>query len=227
MENGKQLVHTSRIVVDERFQVRARTDDATVERYANAMKAGSTFPPIKLAQIGSSLVLIDGFHRLRAGIADAEGFVEAVVVAATQREARWLAAEANAQHGLPLKPNEIREAFRAYVRARKHTGKSYREMSKDFLGGVKPHNTIIRWMHKDFPEIARKIGGDEGRATGGLQEHEAEWTPMAAAIEGLSSVRAAFAGITDAQDRGAVLVEMTAMLTELLRELEGWTPPDF
>jgi len=110
----------SRLVRNPNLQVRRKLDQATINRYVEVLKAGNEMPPIKVAIINEAPVLIDGWHRVAAmeqlGLRDAE----AIVQQATEKEAFWLAAKANLEHGLPLKKSELREVFRAYVKARQH-----------------------------------------------------------------------------------------------------------
>ena len=126
------------LVRDRSFQVRAGLDRATVTRYANVLKAGITMPPIRVAVVDGAAVVVDGWHRLAAVELLGGTTIEAVVVEASERDARWMAAQANLQHGRPLKSVEVREAFRFYIRARKHRAggrlRSYREIAQD-LGG--------------------------------------------------------------------------------------------
>lgn len=77
-------------------------------------------PPLTVARVGPRLVLVGGWHRLAA--LEAEGIHEAEVqmVEAREEELPWLAAKENLSHGLPLKGPEVREAFRAYVRAKQY-----------------------------------------------------------------------------------------------------------
>jgi ParB-like chromosome segregation protein Spo0J len=82
-----------KLVEDFNFYPRHSVDSTTVSHYADAMKAGAVFPPIRVD--AKSLRVIDGFHRLaahrRAGIneilvsleetADEADFFERAIVA--------------------------------------------------------------------------------------------------------------------------------------------------
>jgi hypothetical protein len=214
----------------ERYQIRAKLDPGTVARYANGYAAGAGLPPVTVAQVGKALVLVDGWHRVAALERLGRGEVGAVVIPATDREARWLAAHANLTHGLPLKNKEIREVFRAYIRARQHLDgrggtKSYRVIAQD-LGGVKAYTTIRNWMQKDFREIAKRMEGDE-RFTGdggpGGPGPSAVFT--ATAGQHLDNALAAFRGIEDPVERGQIIEQMERALEEMKEG--GYSRPDF
>ena len=81
------------------LQTRVALDERTVQEYADAMRDGDNFPPVKVFMDGSRCWLADGFHRVeaatRAGrtVIDADtakgGFIDAL---------RW-ALGCNAKHG--------------------------------------------------------------------------------------------------------------------------------
>lgn len=157
-------VDLSDIVRDARYQVRTKLQAATVRAYANAMKAGAAFPPITLARLGGALVLLDGFHRVKAAEVAGVTHLRAVVVSCSPEEAAWRAAEANLSHGLPLSRAALRGAFRAFMRARmyrqgKHGLLSLRDIALR-LGGTIHHETVRRWMQRDYPGIARRYAGE-------------------------------------------------------------------
>jgi hypothetical protein len=142
-------------------------------------------PPIKVALIEDARVVVDGWHRLAALEKIGRYEVEGEIVKATAREALWLAAQANLEHGLPLKSPEIRAAFRAYIRAQQHRGprgnlKSYRQIAQE-LGGVRRYTTIRNWMKKDFRKIFDAMGGADPlgatrRSHSGLRHDREEGT---------------------------------------------------
>ena len=63
-----ELVLISNIHFDELYQARSGVNPKQVTAYANSMKNGHKFPPVKLAWIDEkkSLTVIDGWHRLNA-----------------------------------------------------------------------------------------------------------------------------------------------------------------
>lgn len=171
------------IIANDELQVRHKLDLGTVDRYCKAMNAGASFPPPLVARVGGTeaLLLIDGFHRLHAmrnAFRPPDELEVELVAVRTMAEARWLAAKANLRHGLQLKKSELRDAFRAYVRAKEHrdrrTGalRTYRDIAADL---ERPVSTIHRWMEKDFPRVFRQMGGfGSENAKGGFHELPAE-----------------------------------------------------
>ncbi len=221
-------VAISDLVLLSEMQVRTKIDLGTVKRYAQAMAAGNQFPPILVGAHGDALLLLDGFHRVRACRSRGERHIAAEVrKVATLEEARWIAARANLTHGLPYKLSERRRTFKVYVGASQHRQggrsreplKSYRQMSADL--GV-PHTTLRNWMRKDFPSVFAAIGGiDEGFVSpGGLADNEPLSARMARqAGDALDSATAAITGVTDPRDR-AWLLEKVEALKNALRETD-------
>lgn len=156
------LIDFDEITIDRRYQVRNRTDHHTVKAYANAMQAGSEFPPIQLAEIGGRLFLIDGFHRYDAARSIGRTWFDAVVTRMTERDALKASALANLTHGLQLTKAERLNAFKQFIKGGGHVKargrlKSYREIASE-LHGIGGHTTIRNWMMKHFPRIARALG---------------------------------------------------------------------
>ncbi len=217
-------VKINQIVREASFQVRNRIDPATVKRYADLMKAGTTLAPIKLARVDGMLLLVDGWHRLQAHESLGRGWTHAEIVESNRQNAQWLAASANLAHGLQLKPSEYRNVFCAYMTTRQHVYgrgrmQSYREIGVA-LG--RPHTTIRNWMLKDFPEIASKMGSDEQPETGGLRTEITPEVPKAE--EYLSLLIQLFQSSADPEFRGSVI----GLARETLADMEasgGWNEP--
>lgn len=228
-EVSTSRVTLSRLIKDPNLQVRKRLDQVTINRYADVYKADNEMPPIKVALVDGKPFLIDGWHRVAAmeliGIREAQ----AIVVKASEKDARWMAARANLEHGLPLKKSEMREVFRAYVKAAQHRKsrteyKSYREMQKDLNI---PYTTIRNWMIKDFRHIAARIGGDEDfKGKGGLQDRFPLSGIHEAAMQGLAEVFKGFQSSADPSFRGELIARMDELLAEM-RRAGNWERPDF
>lgn len=152
-----QRVPIHDILRDDTLQVRQRVDPRTIQKYAEAMRADAEFPPVTLAHIDGSLYLVDGWHRVAATLANNQYLIWADVSEMTFDEARWYAAKANTEHGLPLKAKELREVFRAFIDTRQHVqGQKlmpYREIAKR-IG--KPFSTTRNWMKADYPRLFEK-----------------------------------------------------------------------
>ncbi|WP_449101938.1 hypothetical protein [Pseudomonas extremaustralis] len=203
------------------FQVRSKLCLHTVQRYATAIKAGQVLPPLQVALVNGVPCLVDGYHRAEAleflGCVEAE----AVITESTRDEAQWMAANANLTHGLPLKPRELREVFKVYMRTgryKKGRGqwKSYREIAQD-LG--RPHTTIRLWMEKDFKKLFNEYGDANRRAKGDDSVRPPPPPGDAkAAIDHLDAVRYAFEGTACPEARETIRVYLKALSDDLLAD---------
>ncbi|WP_157934151.1 ParB N-terminal domain-containing protein [Microvirga ossetica] len=150
-----KTITLSHLIRDPKFQVRRRLHQPAINRYIDVLKTGNAMPPIQIVYMNGAPVLIDGWHRVEAMGQLGRVEVEATVLEATEKEAYWLAAKANMEHGVSYKKSELREVFRAYVEAGQHKKsknrfKSYREMQSDLSipvnGGSKvDHGAAQNW----------------------------------------------------------------------------------
>ncbi|RDI60876.1 ParB N-terminal domain-containing protein [Microvirga subterranea] len=221
-------VDISQLVRDQAYQVRNKLDKVTIKRYAEVYRSGKTIDPVRVSLVNGVLILVDGWHRVAAleliGIPRAD----AIITENTEAEALWIAAKANLEHGLALKAAEFRSVFRAYIRARQHIKgknnyKSYREIGLD-IG--RRHTTIRNWMIKDFPKIARKMGGtDEFKGKG-----EPEWFSGSdhrePAIRGLDKVYQTFQAMADPEARGSVISHAEQVI-QAMKASSNWTLPKY
>jgi len=84
-----------------------------VEEYKEAMEAGEQFPPIVVWDRNGHYWLIDGMHRLLASKRLGKETIKAEVVELeNELEARILAIEKNASHGIPLDREEKKQLTR-------------------------------------------------------------------------------------------------------------------
>lgn len=220
MSSEVRTLSINAIARDALFQVRKKMLPQTVEAYRLVYRSGRAMPPVKVALIEGVHVLIDGWHRMAALELNGADAVQAVVIEMTREEARWQAAAANLEHGVPLTPTEKREVFRVYVRTKQHQGKrrgqykSYREMGVE-LGH--PHTTVRSWMLKDFPKIARSIGGNDSFAPGGLPDRPTTTHAIGTSTDALGQLVGAFQGTSDPQERGAII----DMIEDALKRMRG------
>ena len=89
-------------LVTEGIQTRDGLAKAVVKDYAEALKAGTKFPPVTVVQdnVTGQLYLVDGYHRKDAAILAGLATIEAEVTEGTFTDAVRLAIKANAAHGL-------------------------------------------------------------------------------------------------------------------------------
>lgn len=89
------------------IQTRAETDAATVAEYAERMRDGAKFPPVRVFcdAKANALWLADGIHRVKAAEADGYKVVKAEVTAGTKTDALRFALLANVTHGKAANTN--------------------------------------------------------------------------------------------------------------------------
>ncbi|MFY9479824.1 MAG: hypothetical protein WAQ08_19465 [Aquabacterium sp.] len=220
------------------LQVRKKLDAGAISRYRDMTKAGKVPPPIKVAEVKKAGViqhyLVDGWHRWEAGavvtghdvdgnpVMDLHGMpgpggtlVKVLCAPMSMKDATWEAAQANLDHGVPLKSTELVAVFKAFVRAGKHRTRkgyrSYREMGT-VLGIAK--STLGRWMHKHFPKIAANIGGNDGAAPGGLRDAPELPSPADEVVSEVKRIRAIALSLPPGEKR-----RVSDALQELLADL--------
>ena len=108
----------------------AGTDLGTVADYADAMKAGATFPPIIVYHDGETYWPADGFHRIAAARKINAMTILAEVREGGQRDAMLFAVGANATHGLPRSQKDKRNAVETLLRDPEWNKWSDREIAK-------------------------------------------------------------------------------------------------
>lgn len=231
---AEQYVPLDSIIKHRPFQIRKKLDAVAVRRYGEMTRAGKVAPPIKVGLIDGRRYLLDGWHRMEAGALTMDGDNVLVLIAdMTDKQARWVAADANTGHGVPLKPAEMRGLMGAFIKSGQNklangAPMSYREMG-EALG--KPHTTIRNWVKQDFPRLFRKLGTDRhGNLSPGMppsaftsldqerinQAHEAART-----LQQIGDV------LTTAESRGDLMLILEATLQALKDSGKPISIPDF
>jgi hypothetical protein len=119
-----ESLHLHRIQLDQATQPRVETDQETIDRYAERLRAGDGFPPIVVFFDGKAYWLADGFHRVLAHIAEERKTILADVRPGTKRDAIFYALQANAMHGKDRTPEDKRRSIRIILLDR-HWRKEY------------------------------------------------------------------------------------------------------
>jgi hypothetical protein len=209
------------------FQIRGKLCQATVNRYAAAIKAGQQLPPLSVALVDGVPCLVDGYHRAAALELLGNTSAEAVVTTTTKPDARWMGAKANMQHGLPLKSKALREVFRVFIQTgqhRKGRGKlaSYREIGQE-IG--RSHVTIRNWMAQDFPGLFKEYGQElsNGKGEDAMPEKEQPPADAKPALERLAQVRRDFQATSCPYAREAIRQALHELKEELLKD---WQEPE-
>ena len=222
--DGTVTISIEDILRDKKFQGRRRLDKSTLVKYSEIYKRGGTLPPITLAKVKKTYVLVDGWHRVKALEHIERGTVEAVVLDVSAKEAYKLAIQANLNHGLPLKSSDIRLLFKMFMGSSQHRDKdrfkSSREIAEE-LGNRCHFNTILTWMKKDFPFIynSRYTGEKRGMKKSKLHEagavSEEDNTFLGITHDALRRALLTFHSIDDEAEKGIVIQQVEAMLNEM------------
>jgi ParB-like chromosome segregation protein Spo0J len=222
----------TRIILERRFQVRVKMDANTVEKYRKAIDAGIEMPPVEVAQVKGTLILVDGWHRLTAAKLAGKQRINANVIEASEAEAAWLAVQANLKHGLPLKSADVCRAFQLYVKARKHRDakgrlKPYRTIAME-LGGQPSHVTVMRWMKRHFPKIAMQYAGTDAPGSGGLREPRRLRIDFhRLAHEMVDQIETAYLGIEEDSEKRFLKEKLERLLKRITDDSASWEDDEF
>ena len=96
-----KVLKFSQIRIDGGTQMRVSINQDKVSEYAETMREGGKFPPIKATFDGTVYWLYDGFHRYFASQAAGATTIEVDYKPGTMEDAQDLALSANGGHGLP------------------------------------------------------------------------------------------------------------------------------
>ena len=121
------------IRIDGDTQPREELDQEMVVEYAELMRDGIKFPPVKVFFDGSNYWLVDGFHRYFATKSNGSVSIEAEIKEGTQREAQLQSMTANStQRG---KPPTAKDKRRSAIR-----------MIRDAEWGELSNTKIAEWI---------------------------------------------------------------------------------
>lgn len=97
------IVKLDEVLLDEELYPRRKESWVTAYGYSQAMKAGSKFPPIVVANHKGKKYLIDGWHRMQAYRKNGVEYADAEVFKAKDRTEMYIeAVRRNATHGRPF-----------------------------------------------------------------------------------------------------------------------------
>lgn len=101
------LIKIVEIELDTNIYPRLQVGWLTAFQYAQAMRAGSVFPPILLGKLKHKLFLVDGWHRLQAMKMLHEEYIRATVKKYESKREMFLdAVKLNIVHGRPISQQE-------------------------------------------------------------------------------------------------------------------------
>lgn len=106
------IIKLDELTLDPRLQPRARLDEQLVQEYADAMRRGDVFPPLRVIINATDAWLVDGWHRV--GAARQLGLAELPVQLkrGTFEEAEDASFTVNRDHGLRRTHADVQNAIR-------------------------------------------------------------------------------------------------------------------
>lgn len=125
-------------------QIRLGMSQDTIDGYAEAMRAGSKFPPVVVFFDGVDYWLADGFQRTLATLQASLKTIEADVRAGTQRDAVLHACGANAEHGLRRTNEDKRRAVETLLTDEEWMKWSDREIARQ----CNVHHQMVATLRK-------------------------------------------------------------------------------
>lgn len=143
------IVDLDKIVASPEAQSRERLDDDVVSRYAEAMRAGDSFPSPIVFFDGAVNWLADGFHRVAARRLAGIASIPCDVRKGGKREAILHSVGANATHGLPRTNADKRRAVEMLLRDAEWGAKSDRwiaekaAVSGPFVAKLRPSGANV------------------------------------------------------------------------------------
>lgn len=118
------------ITIDGGTQQREKINTEMVDEYAEAMRCGAKFPPVKIFFDGVHHWLADGFHRYHACSAAEIPDISADVTPGTQRDALLYSTGANGAHGMRPTNSDKRKSVFVMLRDKEWSAWSDRAIAK-------------------------------------------------------------------------------------------------
>lgn len=141
-------INIQTIRIDGGTQGRVTLNNAAVTEYAEAIKAGATFPPVVVFFDGTDHWLADGFHRFHAVVQAGLTSIAAEVRQGTARIARLHSFGANGSHGLRRTNEDKRKVVTGMLEDAEWSQWSDREIAstcevgRDLVGAIRKALTV-------------------------------------------------------------------------------------
>jgi uncharacterized ParB-like nuclease family protein len=145
-------------------QSRASVNKDLVVEYAEAVKAGKSFPPIGVVYDGTNYWVWDGFHRVPAHVKAKKTVILAEIRQGTQRDAILLSVGANSEHGARRTNEDKRRAVLTLLKDPEWSKWSDREIARQ-VGVTHPFVAKLRGELTGNRYQSRARKGGDGRTT--------------------------------------------------------------
>lgn len=150
-------VKVADILLDRAFQCRVAIDQDVAREYGEAMKAGTTFPAVRLFNVDGALFLVDGWHRHRGAELAELAELDAEITTGTRREAQLAAIGANGTHGVRRTNEDKARSILALLQDEDWCKLSARELA----GLAKVSHTAVNNERKRFGVAAGELLTEE------------------------------------------------------------------
>jgi hypothetical protein len=147
---GAQRIEITAIRRDGGTQPRAQIDQATVERYAEAMLNDQVLPAVVVFYDGLDYWLADGFHRVAAVEFIGRETIAAEVKSGDKRDAVLWSVGANAEHGLPRSNEDKRRAVIRLLEDPEWSAWSSREIARR----CKVHHATVSRIRDEIEAVS-------------------------------------------------------------------------
>lgn len=207
-------------------------DHEQVLRYALDMEHGSSFPPIRIANIRGKLHVVDGYHRLAASRRLGRETIDALVAKMKASTALAWAIDANATNGLPLTAKDRKPLFAMYMKGEHHIGrdgeiKSGRLIAKELassLGTLLSHATVRAWM-SEYRESQFKYDPDRPKPDRRYDdEHSSERDKIDEVDTSLAYIKRVYWTAEDPTTKEEIKGNLSRMLADIDNPV--WTVED-
>ena len=118
------------LTLDKKLQPRERLDDSLVDEYAEAMKRGDIFPPVRAVANHKTKWLVDGWHREAAARKIGLKEISAQISEGTFEDAEDQSFTVNRDHGLRRTHADVQAAIRRALLTERWVERSDRWIGK-------------------------------------------------------------------------------------------------
>lgn len=164
-----QVIAISRIIVNQGTQIRARINQEVVAEYAELIKAKHTMPALDVVSDGKLIWLVDGFHRLKAAVAEEFQRIRVVITTGTLRDAVLQACMSNHSHGLRRTNEDKRRCVFAVLNDEEWRNKPNTwigekcGVSSMYIGNMREKWLKLQMPTKDEAHLKDSVRTSEGR----------------------------------------------------------------
>jgi len=163
-----KILKFSQIRIDGGTQMRVSINQDKVSDYAECMREGDKFPPIKAKFDGTNYWMWAGFHRYFSAQAAGMTTIEVDYTPGTMEDAQDLAYGDNYDHGLPRTKEDKRKSVEDALSKERHKDKSDREIARlckvshTLVGAVRNPEVRKQQVKNNLKSLEKRMAKDKG-----------------------------------------------------------------